>query len=362
MFVRKLLIVLFIVPLLLATIKEKRQSAGVISEKELAVGAQPQIAVDSKGTIHIAYGLKNGNDRLLYYIFSKDSGKSFSEPSLLGKFPQMGLGMGRGPQITTTKDFVTVTVGDHHGNLYALRSSGGPGSWSAPVKINDKDSTAKEALSEICAGSGNLVYTAWLDTRLGNNNLFGAISKDGGATWGKNQLIYKGEQKGVCDCCKPSVFIDKTEVLHIMFRNKLDGARNMYIVQSKDYGQHFSTAKKLGSTDFMIDGCPMDGGDISADGSGIVTTVWRRQTEVFEAKPGKQEVKIGTGNTPTVVETRHGPLIVWHQNGEILYRGSHGREGRLAKGQFPKLAASSVQDKIFCVYEQNDKIVFTTFQ
>lgn len=195
MFLRKLLIVLFMVPLLLATIKEKRQSAGVISEKELAVGAQPQIAVDSKGTIHIAYGLKNGNDRLLYYIFSKDSGKSFSAPSLLGKFPQMGLGMGRGPQITTTKDFVTVTVGDHHGNLYALRSSGGPGSWSAPVKINDKDSTAKEALSEICAGSGNLVYTAWLDTRLGNNNLFGAISKDGGATWGKTSSFIKENKK-----------------------------------------------------------------------------------------------------------------------------------------------------------------------
>ena len=55
------------------------------------------------------------------------------------------------------------------------------GGWSAPVKINDTDSTAKEALSDIYAGIDNQVYTVWLDTRLGNNNLFGAISKDGGA-------------------------------------------------------------------------------------------------------------------------------------------------------------------------------------
>lgn len=331
-------------------------------DKELAAGTQPQIAVDSKGTIHIVYGLKSGDDRQLYYVSSADGGKSFSVPSLLGSFSKMGLGMGRGPQIATTRDFITITVGDHNGNLYAFRRPVSSGVWSTPVKINDTDSTAKEALSGISSGINNVVYTVWLDTRLGNNNLFGAISRDGGASWSKNELIYKGEQNGVCDCCKPSVIIGKTGQLHVMFRNKLNGARNMYLISSKDGGQYFSAAQKLGSEDFMINGCPMDGGDISVNKSGDVTTVWRRQSEIFKAEPGKQETRIGTGTTPTVLNTTKGDVVTWHQNGSIYFQRTDGRQMRLGQGQYPKLASSSNGNEIFAVYENGDKIRFAVLE
>ncbi|WP_138484611.1 hypothetical protein [Dyadobacter bucti] len=121
-------------------------------EKKLAAGSQPEISVDREGIIHIVYGVKNANERDLYYIFSGDGGKSYSKPALLGNFSQMGLGMGRGPQFTTTKDYTVVTVGDHHGNLYAMRSSNATNQWSKPVRVNDTDTTAKEALSGISAG------------------------------------------------------------------------------------------------------------------------------------------------------------------------------------------------------------------
>ncbi|MCF0058248.1 sialidase family protein [Dyadobacter sp. CY356] len=333
------------------------------SEQVLGTGSQPEISVDAKGIMHIVYGAKNGNERDLYYIFSDDGGKSYSSPVLLGNFSQMGLGMGRGPQLTTTNDYTIVTVGDHHGNLYSMSLSNANKEWSKPVKVNDADSTAKEALSAICAGKNNLVYTAWLDTRLGNNNLYGSLSKDGGLTWGKNQLIYKGEQKGICECCKPSVAMGHDGVLYVMFRNKLNGARNMYLISSKDNGAHFDKARKLGSGDFMINGCPMDGGDLSADPSGRLITVWRRQLDIFMAEPSKPEIKLGSGRTPVTVQTSKGPVIAWHEGEIIQIKNTDSKNSfKLAKGQYPKLALANDKKSIFCVYELDGQIMLKSFR
>ncbi|TLU97333.1 exo-alpha-sialidase [Dyadobacter luticola] len=328
------------------------------AEYNLGMGSQPEIAIDQNGTVRIVYGVKNGDQRDLYFVSSNDGGKSFSKPTQLGSFSKMGLGMGRGPQITTTNDYTVVTVGDHHGDLFAMRLSNSDNQWSAPVKINDADTTAKEALSGLGAGKGNDVYTVWLDTRLGNNNLYGSLSEDGGLTWEKNQLIYQGEQKGICDCCKPSVSFDQNGSMYVMFRNKLDGARNMYLISSKDNGKHFGKAQKLGTGDFMIDGCPMDGGDLAADENGRVTTVWRRQLEVYVAEPEKPEVKLGVGRTPVILQTGKGPAIAWQQDGAIQFRATDGQKAvSIGKGQYPKLAMMADKKTSLCVFERDGQIL-----
>ncbi|TLU88681.1 exo-alpha-sialidase [Dyadobacter sediminis] len=331
------------------------------SEQKLATGSQPEISVDREGIIHIVYGVKNANERDLYYVFSGDGGKSYSKPALLGNFPQMGLGMGRGPQLTTTKDYTVVTVGDHRGNLYAIRSMNITHQWSTPVRVNDTDTTAKEALSSISAGNDNLVYTAWLDSRLGNNNLYGALSRDGGLTWGKNQLIYKGEQNGICECCKPSVYISQTGQISVMFRNKLDGARNMYLISSTDEGEHFGKAQKQGTGNYMINACPMDGGDLTVNLRGEASTVWRRQMEIYLAQHGKTEMKLGSGRTPVILQTAKGNAIAWQQENSIQFRSPDGlRTSSLGNGQYPKLALAKDQKTAICTFEREGHIIVTS--
>ncbi len=333
----------------------------ISTEQNLGVGSQPEIAVDDDGIIRIVYGVKNGKERDLYYLSSGDGGQSYSKPFLVGNFSQMGLGMGRGPQLTTTKDYTVVTVGDHHGDLFAVNLSDKTTQWSTPVKVNDADTTAKEALSGLAAGKDNLVYTAWLDTRLGNNNLFGALSTDGGLTWGKNQLIYKGAQNGICDCCKPSVYINQTGHIFVMFRNKLDGARNMYLISSTDNGAHFGKAEKQGTEDYMINACPMDGGDLTANSKGEATTVWRRQMEVFLAQPGKPEIKLGGGRTPVILQTVKGNAIAWQQDNVIQFRSPDALKTiSLGNGQFPKLALTKDQKTVICTFEREGQIIVTS--
>lgn len=350
-----------LVYMLLAPHKDKIPVRSFESEQSLGSGSQPEIAVDASGMIRIVYGVKNGKERDLYYVSSVDGGKSYSKPFVVGNFSQMGLGMGRGPQLTTTKDYTLVTVGDHHGNLFAVNLSNKTNQWSAPVKVNDADTTAKEALSGLGAGKDNLVYTAWLDTRLGNNNLYGALSSDGGLSWGKNQLIYKGAQNGICDCCKPSVYINSEGKIFVMFRNKLDGARNMYLISSTDKGEHFGKAQKQGTGDYMINACPMDGGDLMVNSKGEASTVWRRQMEVYLAQPGKAEMRLGSGRTPVILQTAKGNAIAWQQDNVIQFRSPDGlKTSSLGNGQYPKLALAKDQKTVLCTFERGGQIMVTS--
>ncbi|MBO9616852.1 MAG: exo-alpha-sialidase [Dyadobacter sp.] len=328
------------------------------NETVLGRGSQPAITIDKLGTIRVVYGVKDGQDRKIYFVSSTDDGRTFSKPELIGSFPQMGLGMGRGPQMATTKDYTVITVGDHRGGLYSISTKNGAGSWTAPRKINDADTTAKEALSGLGAGQNNELYTVWLDTRLGNNTLFGARSNDGGLSWSRSRLVYKGEENGVCDCCKPSIRMGNNGVAHVMFRNKLEGARNIYLIKS--HGDSLGTPQKLGNGNFMINACPMDGGDISIDEKDDIVTVWRRQNEIFLSRPGKEEVKLGEGRTPVVARTGSGPLVVWEQQGTLnLWTAHNSKTVSLTKGQYPKLALSDDRKAVFCVFEREGQIALT---
>lgn len=353
--------VIIIFSMMLIYQKDSKLVDTISTEQILGTGSQPEIAIDGDGIIRIVYGVKYGKERNLYYVSSNDGGKSYSKPFIVGNFSQMGLGMGRGPQLTTTKDYTVVTVGDHHGNLFAISLSNKTSQWSAPVKVNDADTTAKEALSGLRAGKDNIVYTAWLDTRLGNNNLYGALSTDGGLSWGRNQLIYKGEQSGICDCCKPSVYINPKGDIFVMFRNKLDGARNMYVISSNDKGEHFGKAEKQGTADYMINACPMDGGDLAVNSNGEVSTVWRRQMEVYLAQPGKPEMKLGSGRTPVILQTAKGNAIAWQQDDSIQFRSPDDlKTSTLGKGQYPKLALAKDKKTAICTYERDGQIVVTS--
>src|SRR5262249_52357139 len=134
---------------------------------------------------------------------------------------------------------------------------------------------------------------------------------DGGKTWSANQLIYASPSGTVCECCHPSAAYDGDGTLHIMWRNVLDGARDMYLCSSSDGGKSFSEARKLGSGTWHRDGCPMEGGAIAAGGADKLDTVWRRDKQVFRAKLDSAEELLGPGEQPWAVATPRGSSIVW---------------------------------------------------
>jgi len=190
----------------------------------ISQGEQPQASLGTKGVIRVVFGQV---DKVLCAT-SNDGGLTFSNPVLVAEVPGMHLGMSRGPQIASSDNHSVITVMDKAGNIHWFDLSGESAGWKPQGIINDQSGSAPEGLMSIAADKNDNFYAVWLDTRIAKRNqiYFSSLSK-GGSKWSKNQLAYQSPDEHVCECCKPSIAVNGTEVA-IMFRNWLD-AREIYI-------------------------------------------------------------------------------------------------------------------------------------
>jgi hypothetical protein len=282
---------------------------------------QPQLAVDAKGAIHVVYGTGD----TVYYTRSDDSDKSFAPAVDLPPVAHMSLGMRRGPRLAVTGAAICVTaIGGKQGkgrdgDVLAMRSTDGGATWSDAVRVNDVADSAREGLHAMAAGPKGEMCCVWLDLRNRKSEVMASVSTDGGETWGKNVLVYRSPSGSVCECCHPSVAIGEDGKVHVLFRNSLDGKRDMYVATSSDGGKTFAAATKLGPGSWTLEACPMDGGAIAVDRSGQLITAWRRDKTVFVSADASTEQKLGGGEQPWIAAAGGGSYTVWlAKRGEAL--------------------------------------------
>ena len=140
-----------------------------------------------------------------------------------------------------------------------------------------------------------------------------------------------------------------------MFRNWLQGNRDLYLIQSNDGGNTFGQAQKLGSGNWKLDGCPMDGGGLAINNTGQIQTVWRRESKLFAAVPGLPEKEIGEGKGCTMETINGKNVYAWSENGDIVVMNSEGRKKILGKGSQPVLKSLN-NDRLICVWENEKQI------
>jgi hypothetical protein len=265
-------IILYLVssfPFLIA-FSQKKESNDLV----IAKGQMPNIARDKSNNIYLVYG---SGDSIMY-ISSRD-GKSFTSPSLVAVLPKLFASAMRGPQIAATVNGLIVSACTKDGNIFSYKKEASQ-KWTIAVRVNDAKETAKEALMGLSADGLN-AYAVWLGVKgQKGQNLYGAKSVDGGKTWAKNNLVYASPDSSVCECCKPSVAMKGNKV-YVMFRNWLNGNRDLYLITSSNGGKSFGQAQKLGTGSWKLKGCPMDGGGLAIDKSGNAETVWRREGKIY---------------------------------------------------------------------------------
>ncbi len=277
---------------------------------------QPQVTVASDGAIYLVYGSEND----IFCTISHDNGKTFSSPVKFSSGGVLSLGRHRGPRIVATHKYVVIAaiVGSRgrgqDGNLLAWRSEDQGRTWSAPVIANDAPDSAREGLHCMTAGPENLVFAAWLDLRGEGTEPYGAVSFDGGRTWRRNTRIYRSPNGTICQCCHPSAAIDSMGKIHVMWRNVLDGSRDIFVASSTDGGFSFSAATKLGEGTWPLNTCPMDGGDLAVSPSNAVETVWRRNDEIFLASSDKPELPLGKGKDPVIAFGHKRRYVAWQDS------------------------------------------------
>ncbi|QEH35182.1 BNR/Asp-box repeat protein [Aquisphaera giovannonii] len=307
-------------------------------------GRQPQAAVDGRGRIFVAF-VESGAIRCAR---SDDGGRTYRVAEV-GRADALMVGMRRGPRIAVAGDRAVITaIGGLEregwsGDLLAWRSADAGATWAGPVRVNAVEGSAREGLHGMAAGPDGSVYCTWLDLRAKRTEVYGARSRDGGATWEPDRLVYRSPGGSVCECCHPSVSFGPDGDLVVMWRNQVEGARDLYLSRSTDGGSTFGPAGKLGRGTWPLQACPMDGGAVAVGPAGLVETAWMRAGEVFAARPGEPEHRLGRGVQAWTAVGPGGPFAVWlaSRPGRVLAQVP-GRDAPLTladRGNDPVVAA-----------------------
>jgi hypothetical protein len=308
----------------------------------------PYFFKDKNDRLHLVYGVGDS----IMYTSSSDKGISFSSPSVVDVLPGLFSFATRGTQVSATDDGIIITACTSRGDIYSYYKENEK--WKQGVRVNDVDTVAKEGLMALSADGEN-AFAVWLDLR-GNkrNKIYGAKSTDGGKTWSANQMIYTSPDTTVCECCKPSVVMKGNRV-YVMFRNWLNGNRDLYLIQSSNGGASFGQAQKLGSGSWKLNGCPMDGGSLAINQNEEVQTVWRRKNAIFAAIPGKPEKEIGEGRDCVLEIANNKNLYMWTEKEEVVLMMPDGEKKILGKGIQPVLRSLD-NSHVICVWENEKQI------
>ena len=319
---------------------------------------QPQLAA-ANGTVALVFGSGEG----IWLAKSGDNGRSFGAPAKVADISKLMLGRHRGPRVAIAGSAGTIVVsaiGSEAGDLMAWRSADGGRTWSRPVVVNDQPKAAREGLHAMAADAEGYLAAAWLDDRIGpkGKRLWGTFSDDAGATWSKNVMLYEVADGTICECCHPSLVAVGHGEFVVMWRNAVEGSRDMYTMRLRD-GRAISRAEKQGVGTWKVDGCPMDGGGVVVR-NGQVASAWRREKDVYLADAGKPEIKLGAGQDVALGANNQGLYAVWSSAASLMMHVPNATQAtKLSEtGAFPAIVA--VPDGAMLVaWEENGAIATT---
>jgi hypothetical protein len=283
-------------------------------------GTQPQMAA-TRDRVYLTFGKGDG----ISVARSMDGGRTFDSPSALPVAGKLALGMRRGPRIAATGSAVLVTAvigargGGADGDVLLYRSTDDGATWASPVVINDVAGSAREGMHAMAS------------------------------TWAPDALVYASPSGSVCECCHPSVATDEEGRVAIMFRNHVDGHRDMFVARSAD-GRTFTPATKLGTGSWALSACPMDGGSLAFGPDGVVSA-WRREDRVFLSTATTPEQRLGIGRDPVLA--RHGVHqdLAWSTLDGVQLVRDGGAPTSPGRGRFPSLVALANQTLIAWEHE-----------
>ena len=311
--------------------------AAVVAAAVTFSGTQPQLAAVGS-EVFLVFGRPDS----IQVARSTDAAETFGKPAALPVSGKMALGRRRGPRVAATRHAVLVSAvigqrgGGGDGDILLYRSTDHGKTWSVPLPINDVPGAAREGMHAMAANEAGTVVVAWLDLRERGTRIYAAVSRDHGATWSKDQLVYTSPSGSVCECCHPSVAVSDRGAVAIMFRNNVDGLRDMFVAESAD-GATFAPARKLGTGSWALAACPMDGGGLTLAGS--LTTVWRRGDGIFLSSASVAERRLATGRDAVVAAAGSHTDVAWQEGPSVrLLRAAAGAID-VGPGTFPALLA-----------------------
>jgi hypothetical protein len=156
----------------------------------------------------------------------------------------------------------------------ALSRDGGR-SWGAPLTVGDSadDGTpfASRNFHALHVGADGALYVSWLASDGGRSATFVTRSVDGGRRW--STPVHVGGE--ACPCCRTALATARDGTLFVAWREVFAGnVREVVVARSADHGATWSAPVPVQTDGWVYDGCPHAGPSLAVDSSGALHVVF----------------------------------------------------------------------------------------
>ena len=212
--------------------------------------ANPAVAVDNRGIIHVVWEDYRDNPRLgnIYYCNSKDGGKSFEQDGMVEDAITITHHQANPAIALDNQGIIHVVWEDYRDdpklpNIYYSNSTDGGKTFQKDVMVDDVITlTTTQVHPVIAVDDQGVIHVVWEDYR--NHPALGDIyyskSTDGGKTFEKDVMVddaytVTSQQRN------PSIAVDKLGVIHVVWEDYRDDPQlpNIYYSKSVNGGKTF---------------------------------------------------------------------------------------------------------------------------
>lgn len=324
---------------------------GSVSQPQVAVSAQ-----DGQFNYHVAYAREG---RQVAVRTSRPGVALGPEVPVPGALTQAG--MRRGPRIAASPAGLCIStiVYDRarklEGDLQSWTSADHGLTFEGPFPVSDQPGVAREGLHDMAVSATGQLACVWLDLRSGAMEVYASFSADGGRSWQPNLRVYRAPDGSVCECCAPTAAFDPTGRLHVLFRNSLDGNRDMWLASGTAQG--FDAPVKLGQGSWQLAGCPMAPGGLVPQRDALLS-LWSREDKIFRCVAGGQEELLGQGKELAAGGGARGAYLAWIEGGaagqlKLLEPGAKSARLLASKAHWPAFSAGAEGLPLALVWEEH---------
>jgi RNA polymerase sigma factor (sigma-70 family) len=301
-------------------------------------GIQPQVAVDSRGGVHLLYFKGDPAAGDLFWARSED-GITFKHPIRVNREPGSAVAIGniRGAHLALGKNGRVHVA--WNGSHKAEPKAPGKATPMLYTRLDDEGTEfePQQNLIEAAVGldgggsvaaddKGN-VYVFWHAPDPGkkgesNRRVWVAVSTDDGKVFAKERAASTAPT-GACGCCGMRAFTDSKGNVFALYRGARDVTqRDMYSLVSTDKGKSF-----LGEDihPWEINSCPMSSAAFTESKAGSVLAAWETKGQVYFAcidpKTGKRSAPV---SAPGAAHGRKHPALAVNSRGETILAWTEG--------------------------------------
>ena len=194
----------------------------------------PSMAVDSQGTVHIAWYDDTPGNWDIYYARSTDGGDSWSRARRISW--TLGRSMNPTVAVDPGSNIHIVWHDNTSGNMEVLykKSPDGGLSWNAGMRISSNLSGVSQC-PHLAIESKNPthIHVVWYDETPGNPEIYWRESTDGGTTW-RGQPVRLTMNEG--NSYWPAIALDTSDTVHVVWHDTRPGDAEIYYKRSSAGG------------------------------------------------------------------------------------------------------------------------------